>query len=265
MQQNIDIITVTFNNLKELQRTYQSLLSQSDQQFCWIVIDGNSKDGTKQWLEAIRPPFAWRWLSEPDTGIYNAMNKGRNYIEHRGYSLYMNSGDELYGPDVIHKLRESLYFANITEKPMPLLIYGDAVNISQSGTEHLSCSRLPQHALKGMVTSHQAMLFNNQLLALVGYDERYQLSGDYDLMCKFIKACDFFNRPPLRLQIKICKFYLDGISVVQRQKALKEDYRIRRKVMEASHIMASVLFVSHQIHYLLKKILPELMFSLRSK
>lgn len=265
MQQTIDIISVTFNNLEELKRTYQSLLSQTDHQFQWIVVDGGSKDGTKQWLEALNPPFAWHWSSEPDTGIYNAMNKGRNCIQRGGYTLYMNSGDEFYGPDVIRQVRESLASYCLTGQAAPLFVYGDAVNISPNGAEHHNCSRLPQHALKGMVTSHQAMFFNNQLLTLVGYDEQYRLSGDYDLMCKFIEAGKLFNRPPLRLPTRICRFYLDGVSVSQRQKALKEDYQIRRQTMRAGRFTATVLYSMHQLHYLMKKCLPGLAFMLRSK
>ena len=261
----IDIITVTYNNLDELIRTYSSLKSQSDHGFHWIVIDGSSEDFTRQWLEKLQPPFSFHWISEPDNGIYNAMNKGRSCIEPSGYTIFMNSGDELYGKDVIQKVRESLVNYFTDGQTSPLLVYGDAVNISADGTEHHNLSRSPEHALKGMVTSHQAMFFNNQLLTLVGFDEHYRLSGDYDLMCKFIAASHLFNCPTVRLPVKICKFYLDGVSGTQRQRALREDYLIRRHTMGVSHFTAIILYLSHQVHYLLKKLFPKLMFSLRSK
>ena len=263
---NLDIITITFNNLIELQRTYHSLLSQTSHHFRWIVIDGASTDGSHEWLEKLDTPFSFKWISEPDTGIYNAMNKGITLIHNNGYTIFMNSGDEFHSPDVIFKIGVQLdNYLLSPGQSKPFLVYGDAVNVTPDGSEYLSISRAPGHAIKGMLASHQAMFFNNRLLSIVRYDERYRLSADYDLMCKFIKAGTLFGNAPLRVNIKICRFYLNGVSVLHREKAMKEDYFIRRRIMDATTITACSLYLAHKIHHSLKKYFPNIVFLLRSK
>ena len=81
------IITICWNNLTELKKTFQSVDLQSCKDFEWIVIDGNSKDGTKEWLE--KNTLA-NWISEPDGGIYDAMNKGIDKASGE-YLIFMNS------------------------------------------------------------------------------------------------------------------------------------------------------------------------------
>lgn len=71
----LSIITINYNNLQGLRNTFQSVISQTWQEFEWIVIDGGSTDGGKELLEEHQEKFSY-WVSEPDKGIYNAMNKG---------------------------------------------------------------------------------------------------------------------------------------------------------------------------------------------
>ena len=89
------IITVCRNNLGELKQTYDSIKGLNGSDHEWIVIDGNSEDGTKEWLKQI--PSA-KWISEPDSGIYNAMNKGIRHAS-GNYLIFMNSGDCFHDAD----------------------------------------------------------------------------------------------------------------------------------------------------------------------
>ena len=95
------VITVCRNNLNELILTHASLSGQNCPDYEWIVIDGGSTDGTKEWLEGNHDPA--RWISENDAGIYDAMNKGAA-MANGDYLVFMNSGDEFYDPNVLSKI-----------------------------------------------------------------------------------------------------------------------------------------------------------------
>ena len=87
----LSIITVNLNNLEGLKRTYDSVVSQTFTDYEWLVIDGGSTDGSREFIEQHQDNFAY-WCSEPDKGIYNAMNKG--IVRAKGeYLNFMNSGD----------------------------------------------------------------------------------------------------------------------------------------------------------------------------
>jgi glycosyltransferase involved in cell wall biosynthesis len=87
----LSIITINYNNLEGLKRTYDSVVSQTCQDFEWIIIDGGSTDGSKEFIEEHQDKFAY-WCSEPDRGVYHAMNKG--IAQAKGeYLNFMNSGD----------------------------------------------------------------------------------------------------------------------------------------------------------------------------
>lgn len=87
----LSIITVNLNNLEGLKRTYESVVCQIFTDYEWIVIDGGSTDGSREFIEQHQDKFAY-WCSEPDKGIYNAMNKG--IVRAKGeYLNFMNSGD----------------------------------------------------------------------------------------------------------------------------------------------------------------------------
>jgi glycosyltransferase involved in cell wall biosynthesis len=92
---HISIITINFNNQDGLKRTIDSVVSQSFNDFEWIIIDGGSTDGSRELIEQNASRFAY-WVSEPDSGIYNAMNKGIKKAKGE-YLLFLNSGDYLYG------------------------------------------------------------------------------------------------------------------------------------------------------------------------
>ena len=87
----LSIITVNLNNLEGLKKTYESVVCQTFTDYEWLVIDGGSTDGSREFIEQHQDKFAF-WCSEPDKGIYNAMNKG--IVRAKGeYLNFMNSGD----------------------------------------------------------------------------------------------------------------------------------------------------------------------------
>lgn len=97
----LSIITVNLNNKKGLQKTIDSVISQTCQDFEWIIIDGGSIDGSKDLIDKYQDHIDY-WVSEPDKGIFNAMNKGI-MTSNGEYLLFLNSGDCLYDENVIDK------------------------------------------------------------------------------------------------------------------------------------------------------------------
>ena len=113
----VSIITINYNNQSGLQRTIDSVTSQSFSDIEWIVIDGDSKDGSRELIEKYKKHFAY-WVSEHDGGIYQAMNKG---VEHASgdWLLFLNSGDWLFDNDVLSKVFDTQHDADI--------LYGDVM------------------------------------------------------------------------------------------------------------------------------------------
>ena len=93
----LSIITINYNNLSGLKQTLESVVNQTFQDFEYVVIDGGSTDGSCAYLEAHTEALSY-WVSEPDTGVYQAMNKGLQQA-HGDYVLFLNSGDHFLAPD----------------------------------------------------------------------------------------------------------------------------------------------------------------------
>lgn len=112
----LTVITINYNNRQGLTNTIQSVEAQSVKNFEWIVVDGASTDGSRE-LITEHTDIITTWVSEPDLGIYNAMNKGIR-MAHGEYLLFLNSGDYLATADVIKKvlpyLKDSDYFIGCT-------------------------------------------------------------------------------------------------------------------------------------------------------
>ena len=101
----LSIITINFNNKDGLKRTIESVISQKFQEFEWIIIDGGSSDGSKLLIEEVarnNKKLVSYWCSEPDGGIYPAMNKGIDKAKGE-YILFLNSGDTLHNKNVLQE------------------------------------------------------------------------------------------------------------------------------------------------------------------
>ena len=102
----ITIITINFNNKNGLEKTINSIVSQRQVGYEWIVIDGGSTDGSKELIEDYSSRMVY-WVSEPDTGVYNAMNKGIK-ASTGDYLIFMNSGDCFADENVLQRTVKEL-------------------------------------------------------------------------------------------------------------------------------------------------------------
>ncbi len=204
------VITVTRNNLDGLRRTYHSLQNQSCRDFEWIVIDGNSSDGTQQFLAQTDAS----WASEPDSGIYDAMNKG---IEKAGggYLLFLNAGDSVAANTTLETVKTAL------SPNRPGFVYGDSL---ESGFPKRA--RFPAALAWGMFTHHQAMLYSRAALGLLRYNPAYPIAADYDLTCRLLQ-----QKPKiLYIPEPLCIFESGGISQQKARQGRREQAAIRSKL-----------------------------------
>ena len=102
----ISIITVNYNDREGLKKTIESVINQTWQDFEFIIIDGGSTDGSREVIEQYKDKIDY-WISEPDKGIYNAMNKGIKAASGE-FLLFLNSGDRLIDKNITEKVISKL-------------------------------------------------------------------------------------------------------------------------------------------------------------
>lgn len=217
------IITVTYNAAKYLRSTLESIISQSPKNIELIIIDGNSTDGTQDIIREYQSHISY-WISEADTGIYDAMNKGLRKAS-GDYVWFINAGDCLYDKNTIESINKSL--SSLIE--LPDIIYGDTEIISQEG-ERRSLRRLrPPLKLTwksfrwGMTVSHQSFIVRRSLAP--EYDLSYFLASDFDWCIRCMKATtNIFNS-----ELILSRFMEAGISSINRKAGLQERYSIMKK------------------------------------
>ena len=182
----LSIITVNLNNYNGLLRTIRSVISQTFTDYEWIVIDGGSTDGSRELIEQYADHFAY-WCSEPDKGIYNAMNKG---IAHsKGEWLqFLNSGDLYYNNNVLASIFSKNHAAHI--------LYGNyikdfgEIKDYVSPPDELTMNYILQHYL-----CHQTLFFHRDLN--IEYDEKYRIAADWAICWSFFLKGIVFSKTPV--------------------------------------------------------------------
>jgi|Laugresp1bdmlbsn_1035097.scaffolds.fasta_scaffold03376_3 glycosyltransferase involved in cell wall biosynthesis len=199
----ISIITINYNDLKGLQKTFNSVVNQTNKDFEYIVIDGGSSDGGKEFLEQNSDPLAY-WISEKDSGVYNAMNKGIKAAKGE-YLLFLNSGDFLVDDDVIEKVIEnidskhSFYYGNL------FYSLDDKRTLIWTPPAKLSFSYFFQHSLPHPASFIKRDLFEKYFL----YNEKYKIVSDWEF---FIYCICKMDEPYKYININIADFDNSGIS-----------------------------------------------------
>jgi putative colanic acid biosynthesis glycosyltransferase len=244
---HLAVITVCLNDLDGLKKTYASVRAQTRQPCQWIVADGDSSDGTVDWLRQLH----WEPLSfssQVDGGIYEGMNHGLQCTD-ADYVLFLNSGDLLAGVHVLESVEKEL----AALQPGPALLFGDSFEVDRWSRPNLRRARPAWWVWLGMPTTHQAMFFRRDALP-TGFDTRYRLSGDYAAVCALYRRGAKFHH----LALPIAHFHLGGRSDQQRQRFLRENLEIRRRLLRMPVLPALVLHLAHCVHGWIKYHLPSL-------
>lgn len=213
----LSIITITYNNLQGLKLSAESILNQTFSDYEWIVIDGNSEDGTKEYLEQIVPQPTY-WISEPDKGIYDAMNKGIRKANGK-WCIFMNSGDSFYDSNVLEKV-----FSQFPDHGD--IIYCDAIFKHSDGELYIQYpNKLDIVFFCSKSICHQATFIKTQLLVdSNGYSTEYKIVSDWRAWIEWIVQ----GRNFVHLPIIVCNFDTSGIGSTRIEAARQE----RKKVFE---------------------------------
>lgn len=220
MQGNISIsvITVCYNAASELRHTLHSVASQTYPHIQYIVVDGASTDDTLQLLEQYQDSIDVL-ISEPDNGIYDAMNKGIK-VATSDYLCFMNAGDTFHSPDTLSEV-----FAQI-EGTLPDVIYGET-NIVDEERQLLRPRRLKvpkqlsyRSFLKGMVVCHQSFYPRRALVTY--YDLQYRFSSDFDWCLNILAHAEHTYNSGLILT----DYLSEGATTKNHRASLKERFHI---------------------------------------
>lgn len=234
------VITVTYNAGKNLETTLQSVCAQQDAQIEYIVVDGGSTDGTLEVIGRYSSCIA-KWISEPDQGLYDAMNKGLK-LATGDYVWFLNAGDTLRQTDVVRQLSEIA-----VREGFPDILYGETDLVDAEGKfiaeRRLKApERLSWESFRmGMLVCHQSFIVRRALAP--SYDLTYRFSGDFDWCIRCMKSAACIVNTHLRL----VNYLYEGLTTRNRKASLKERYRIMVKYygrlpVTALHIWFAIRF-----------------------
>lgn len=219
MKPLFSIITVTYNAEKTLGRTLASVDEQSCRLFEHLIIDGGSSDGT---LALINPASTAvrRVVSEPDNGLYDAMNKGMGLAK-GDYLIFLNAGDKFASPHTLQIIADA-----IMDNDYPGVVYGQTDLVDDSGRRlgprHLSAPPQLSYAdfARGMLVCHQAFIVLRQLAP--PYSMKYRFSADYDWCVK----CLQHSRRNVYTGAVLVHYLSEGLTTANHRRSLWERFRI---------------------------------------
>lgn len=232
MNLKVSIITINYNNKIGLEKTLQSITNQSSNDFEYIVIDGNSTDGSKDVLDKYADDIDIV-VSESDSGIYNAMNKGIKKSSGE-YLLFINSGDILYSKTVIESVLPDLNTADIVSG-----------NIEFVGEKTIVKHTPDEVGFELMVNDtlwHPCTFIRKEAFSTIGfYDEELQICSDWKwFLLGFFKH----NLSYQHIDVTIATFFVDGISsksdnwsriLSERQSVLEKEFPYYYKGFKELH------------------------------
>lgn len=214
----ISIITVCFNEKETIEGTFLSVFNQTYQDVELVVIDGASNDGTLQVIEKYREKIAY-FVSEPDGGVYNAMNKGIKAAS-GDFIIFLNANDVFYDNFVLEKVAKAL-----RENPEVKILFGDVDYISPDRkniqTQTFENIKTDLSLILNNIC-HQSIFYHKSLFKQFGlYSEEFKIYADWDFNIK----CLVENKgPALYLPTVISKFQLGGIcSTKENRKICKNE------------------------------------------
>lgn len=228
----LSIITINYNNKQGLQETIDSVVSQTYKDIEWIIIDGGSTDGSRELIEENAQYFTY-WCSEPDKGIYNAMNKGIGQATGE-YCLFLNSGDSLYSAHTLENVLKEKYTQDF--------VYGYLINKENMkrkacfARENLTAADFFKSSLP-----HQATFMRKDVFDRYGlYDESCTIVSDWKF---FLKTIVFENASIKYIDQPIAIFDNTGISSQKNKKLRVAEYERTLKELFPLRILADYPYV----------------------
>ena len=205
----VTIITVCRNHAQELERTIRSVESQTWQEKEYLVIDGASTDDSLDVIKAHEASIT-RWVSEPDQGIYDAMNKGVKMAQGE-WVIFMNAGDTFAGDDTLQRV-----FGNPLDADV---IYGDVIK-----GELVKKAEAPRNAHR-MFYCHQSAFVRTRCLREFPFDIRHRMSADF----KQVKQLFLSGKRFRQLDFPVANFDTQGVSNRNRSAGLYDNIQVIRE------------------------------------
>ncbi|MBR6866621.1 MAG: glycosyltransferase [Prevotella sp.] len=234
MKPVITYITITYNAAAVLQRTLDSVLCQDYPHIRHLIIDGASTDATLQLVEdythrsnAAENGHDVQVSSEPDHGIYDAMNKGLRSAT-GDYVCFLNAGDFLPASDTVSRIVSQIGDADV----LPAVLYGDTDIVDNEGhfLHHRRLSppeRLNWRSFRqGMLVCHQAFYARTDFAVANPYDLQYRFSADVDWCIRIMRQADKEQVPLLNLHMTVANYTEEGQTTLHHRESLRERYRV---------------------------------------
>lgn len=216
----ITVVTVCRNAENSIRKTIESVLDQRFSDYEYLIVDGASTDGTLSVIESYSDKFAeknilFHSISEPDKGIYDAMNKAIDKA-HGEWILFMNSGDTFFNGEVLNRL----FGFDISGYD---IVYGNVLITENNMYKFNSAGFITDQGFFSPIC-HQGMMTRTSVLRDYKYDTGYRLAADYDSMIRIHKVGGKFKKTDLTVAV----FELGGTSFKQSIRYLKEMYVSRK-------------------------------------
>lgn len=237
-QPTISIVTVVYNNCAEMALTMDSVAAQTYPNVEYVVVDGASTDGTKELIES-RIGEVSQFLSEPDKGLYDAMNKGID-LATGDYIWFMNSGDRIESNTLLQDIADKFNWQHD-------VYYGETNLMDEQGQvlgtrSELTTRKMPDKLSwkdfkYGQLVGHQAFIVKCSICQ--HYDLNYPCSADQDWQIRCLKAASSVQNTGYIM----CRFMLGGISTQRQKSGLKERFSIMAKYFGMPQAVASHLYI----------------------
>ena len=216
----LSIITINYNNATGLKKTMESVLSQTYTDFEYIIVDGASTDGSVETIQSrgigiSGIPQQVKWISEKDTGIFHAMNKGAKMASGE-YLLFLNSGDFFYSKEVLTEV-----FLNQTYRDDFICA---RCAVSKNGVVEFITQAPEKFTFKdfyGTTLAHQSTFIKKSVFEIYGYyREDFKLKGDWEF---FVRTIILHKCSTTTIDTILVDYNLDGVSASNANRALQEE------------------------------------------
>lgn len=228
----VSVVTIVYNDVANIERTLQSVISQTYCDIEYIVVDGASTDGTSEIIGRYLSNLN-KYICEKDTGIYNAMNKGLQ-VASGDYVIFMNSGDRFSSNSVVSQI-----CAMVGER-RPAMIYGHYHECVGDNIISTRSCRKPSKIWYGPVASHQSTLYNIDFIRhnSISYDENYRIAADYKFSLQTLMLS---GGDAIQVDVCVSDFDTSGASNTNMDLGLNEANRARREILGWSPLQCGAM------------------------
>lgn len=228
----VSIVTAVYNRAWHVEKTIQAILAQTYPNIEYIIVDGGSTDGTVDILERYGDRIDY-WVSEPDSGIYEAMNKGIDLVSNpESYVMFANSDDTLYSPTAVERIVEGGGGAD--------LVYG-RMQVTDGGASRIVGREMDLKDLAGETLCHPATFTRRRVFDLVGrFDTRYRLAADYDQIIR----CFAHPVSTRFVDVIVSRMSMGGSSEAQYQLSCRERKQVVRERFDSHTRLLGILRVN---------------------